>query len=242
VKKVLLIIMVTSSALQLAAADIDLSMGLHTGFVPGLGGSLESAFQRDTLGVPNGVHGINRSTPGIETKMIEPLLARQAGADADLIFLQRIRVGLAVNAVWSAYGGTGYSIDSGGDRLKVSYSMRMVDVPLTIGVSIPAGTMSRFSLSAGLAFNYGIYENSFESATIDRSSDFRGWALPLVVLLKGEFFLNNDLSLTSSLSHYRGFTEPLKSGSDYARIDFSGVRWDVGLAFRIKLNVEIKGV
>lgn len=222
------------------SSDITLGLGIHTGFLPEMGGSLKSDYQTNTLLTPNGIYGINRTAPGVATKKIDPILGRSAGVSADFIFMQYMILKFSLNAAINQFGGAGITIDPSGGAMDAAYSLMFFDLPIAAGVSIPAGGSVRLALCAGLALSYGIYNNSFKSATISREGSFAGFAAPMVIILKGNFFLTGNISATSSFSVYRGATDPVRSGGDYARIDFSGIRWDIGASYRIKLKSRLK--
>lgn len=213
------------------AIETDVSLGAHFGLAPALGGDLGSRFQENTLGVNNGIEGINRSMSGIDTDKVERLLGGYGGIDFKVIFIKYLMIRLQANFTMNMTGGTGISLDQAENRLEVSYSFWAVDIPVQVGVSVPFGNTVRISLSGGIAFAYGTYSNSFKSATVNSSAEFTGWTFPWIIMLSGEFFLKEYIALTSSLVYYNGATDIIRSGSDYAKIDFGGFRWNIGFSY-----------
>ena len=222
------------------SAMITLSTGINGGIMPSPGGNLSSYIQSGTLGVDNGIDGINRSESGLSTGNIGKLLGASAGVTGRVFISDYYMIRMAVNYTMSITGGTGETIDLSSNVVETTYSVWLIDVPITAGISIPFWKDVRISLSGGLALGYGNYSNSFKSAALNSSASFSGWAFPVVFIISGEYFITNSSSLITSISYYKGSSTIIKSGSDYAKIDFTGYRWNVGISFFFDMqNIQL---
>ena len=224
-------LLVMASLQQAHAIDTDVSLGAHFGLAPSLGGDLHSRFQETVLGVSNGIDGINRSMPGIKTDKAERLLGAYGGIDLKAVFIKYLMIRLQANFTMNMIGGTGSSLDLSENKLRVRYTMWAVDIPFCLGASVPLGRSVRISLCGGVAFAYGNYSNSFKSSTVSSSAEFEGWTFPWVIMLSGEYFFRKDIAIISSVVYYHGATDTIKSGSDFAQIDFTGFRWNIGFSY-----------
>ncbi len=210
----------------------EIGFGIYTGLAPAMGGSMNTYIQEMTLGVESGIDSINREMAGRDTEEIERLLGVVGGFEGKVIVLNYLMIRVGANYLKSFYGGKGKTLDPADDVVAVKYSMWACDFPLTVGVSIPFWKDIRISLSGGIAYAYGSQSSSFKSATLNQSTSVTGWALPLVFILAGDHYLTNTLSLTSTISYYKGVSRVKSdSGPDYARVDFSGYRWTLGFSF-----------
>lgn len=207
------------------------SVALFTGMYPTMGGNLHSAAQSDLLGINNGIADINRYTHGIDNERIDKLTGFAVGTEFRALIYNLLLFKAGINYSTSLLGGTGTSTDLLGNSLKVHYSMWTIDTPFLVGISYPFGERIRLSFCSGLALAYGSYSNSFKSATVNSSATFSGWAIPLCVSFGGEYILNNNIALISSITYYKGRSGTIKDKSDYASINFSGYRWQLGAAY-----------
>lgn len=235
------ILMAASSGLFASdISDIEVSVGIHAGFYPEMGGNLQSFFQSDTLDAPDGIYDINRTENGKETSFIKPLLGRYAGLNTDITIRRHFIIRTSLNFSKDYYGGRGTSLDHLDDEMDVRYKLTIIDFPIAAGLAVPVRDRVKISLCAGIAVAYGKYQNSFESANISSSGTFSAWGAPFVIMLKGEIFLTENISLSSSVNTYQGATGPVRSGDDYARIDFSGIRWDIGAAYHFDTDIKFR--
>ncbi|HPI91426.1 MAG TPA: hypothetical protein PK859_19120 [Spirochaetota bacterium] len=215
----------------LFAINTAVSLGAHIGLAPDMGGNLQSRVQRTELGVDNGIDGINRSMDGVKTEKINKLLGAYGGMDFKVVFAKYFLFRLQTNFVMNFFGGTGVTLDQSENRLTAKYSLWIVDIPVGLGVSVPFGDIVRISLCGGVAFAYGSYSNSFKSSTVNSSATFETWTFPWLIMLSGEYFFREDIAITTSLAYYQGSSDVIKSRSDYAKIDFSGFRWNIGFSY-----------
>jgi len=241
-KKLLLLIILVSainSENTVYAIPVDLSVGGYAGYIPCMGGDLHSRIQETSMGSANGVYGINRSQDGKKKKKIYPLTGFNAGADFRAIFYDFILLKLGLNYTLSFTGGEGKTLDLSENITSVKYSMWYVDVPLCLGIVLPFWKNAAVSVAAGFSFAYGVYSNKFQSATpLNSSGTFENWTFPVVIILNGEYFFTDHISINSSISFYKGITDVSKSGTDYARIDFSGYRWTIGASYHFVVTLR----
>jgi hypothetical protein len=222
----------------LDAESVSVSGGLYGSFMQSMGGNLDS-YNQHFFGSNSGIDGINRSMDGYSTSNIDRLTGVFAGFDVKAIFLDYYLVRVGVNYGMSIIGGKGKTVYNDGvdHSLKCEYSLKQYDFPLTLGLSIPFWKDSRISVSCGTAFAMATYENKFQSDTIEWKGKFTGWAFPLVVLIQGDFFIAPEVSLTSTISYYKGRTKVIKDSSDndgnidFASIDFTGYRFSLGVSY-----------
>ena len=162
------------------------------------------------------------------------------GALFKAIFHDYYQVRMALNYTMGYFGGSGKTVydDSGTTRLlECEYSFRELDVPVTFGISIPFWKDIRIAFSCGLAYAYADYSYSFEADNGQQwKGSFKGWGLPLVIILEGEYFITDRVAASTSIVYYKGSTKVLKDGSDtggtdFARIDVSGYRYNLGVTF-----------
>lgn len=238
---ILAVFILTVAMLEMPVFGMNYSVGLYGGFMPSMGGNLNSSVQASEFQSKNGIDGINKSLSGFDTSPVERLLGATAGLDFKASFSDYFLVRLAGNYTRSVVGGNGKTVyDDTGTAylLECDYAMTVYDVPLTVGLAIPFWKDVKISFSCGLAFAYGQYQNSFKSsAPLDYKGSFTGWAFPLVLLLQGEYFLAEKTSLSALLSYYNGSTKTLEDGEksdgsvDFAPIDFTGYRFSFGVAY-----------
>jgi hypothetical protein len=214
------------------AAYPETGVGFYTGLAPAMGGSMNTYVQNTTLGVGSGIDSINREMSGRDTEEIDRLLGVVGGFEGKVIVLNYFMIRLGANYIKSFIGGTGKTLDLSDELVTVKYSMWACDFPLTVGLSLPFWKDVRISLSGGIAYAYGSQSSSFKSVTLDQSTSVKGWAIPLVFIMAGEHYLTNTLSLTSTISYYKGASRVKgDNGSDYGRVDFTGYRWTIGCFF-----------
>ncbi len=233
--RIALLILLTAAAGPLYAASF--SVGAQAGFMPSLGGNLHSS-THETIGVHNGIDGINRSLDGYDTSTIDRLLGAGGGIVLRATFYDYFFVRLGGNFIKNARGGKGTTLyDNAGtpELLEVDYSVFVIDTPLTAGLAVPFWKDVRIAFSVGAAFAYGNYKNSLKPESGgDVKGKFRGYGFPLVILVEGDYFLNEKISLTASLAYYKGSTDIRKDryrtdgDIDFARIDFTGYRFSMG--------------
>ncbi|HDP79871.1 MAG TPA: porin OmpL1 [Spirochaetes bacterium] len=242
IKKYILLI---CTALFMAAAGADgsvmnYSVGLYGGFMPSAGGNLHSAAQEEYFSTTSGLDGINKSMDGYSTSEIKRLLAVTGGIELKAIFFDYFFARLAGNYTRSVLGGTGKTLydDAGTPTLlKCEYTYQSLDIPLTVGLSIPFWKDVTISFSCGAAYARGWTTNKFESSAGNMKGSFSGYTFPLVLLLEGDYFITKKLSLNSSLSYYKGSTRSIRDGKksdaveDYSRIDFTGYRFGFGVSY-----------
>ena len=231
---------------SLAAARVNYAMTLHGGMMPSLGGDLMSHEQGATFNSSTGIDGINNSASGFDTSPVDRLLGASVGLTFKVTFYGYFHMRIGGNYFQNIYGGTGKTVydDGGTDRLlKCEYSMWGYDIPVTVGLTIPFWKDMKISFSTGLAYAYGEYTNKFESnAPLEYKGKFKGWALPMVIHLEGEYFLTRQLAAYTSLSYYNGSTSVLadkkdddaSGNTDYASIDFTGYRFNLGVSYYFK--------
>ncbi len=232
---------------QLGAQRFNISGGIYGSYMPSMGGNLNSYNQVAYFDSNSGIDSINKSANGADTSNIDRLSGAFAGMDIKAVFFDYFMARLGINYGMSVAGGKGKTLINGGaNYLKCNYSMKQLDSPLTVGVSVPFWKDFRISVSCGTAFAYAVYENKFQSdstavpfsatqSTI--KGKFTGWAFPLVILLQGDLFIAPDIALTSTISYYKGRTKVIKDSSDgdgnvdYASIDFTGYRFSLGVSY-----------
>jgi hypothetical protein len=237
-----LLLAILAAAGPLRAAT-SLSVGMQAGFMPALGGNLHSS-THESIGVYNGIDGINKSLDGYDTSTIDRLLGAGGGIEIRATFRDYFFARLAGNFTMAAWGGAGttiYDTPAVGftpELLECSYSMYVIDVPLTAGLAVPFWKDVRIAFSVGAAFAYGNYKNSFRPESGgDLKGKFRGYGFPLVLLVDGDYFLSEKLSITASLAYYKGSTDIRKDryrtdgDTDFARIDFTGYRFGMGASW-----------
>ncbi|MCU0844682.1 MAG: hypothetical protein MUC76_07125 [Spirochaetes bacterium] len=233
-----LLVILAVAAGPLHAASF--SLGAQAGFVPSLGGNLHSS-THETIGVYNGIDGINKSLDGYDTSTINRLLGASGGIVLKATFYDYFLVRLGGNFTMDVRGGSGttlYDTPAPGftpELLDCTYSMYVIDAPLTAGLAVPFWKDVRIAFSCGAAFAYGNYKNSLRPESGgDVKGKFRGYGFPLVLLVEGDYFLNAKVSITASLAYYRGSTDIRKDryrtdgDTDFARIDFTGYRFSMG--------------
>ena len=221
-------------------AAVSLSAGVQAGFMPSPGGNLHSSTHEE-IGVGNGIDGINRSMSGYDTKPVDRILGASAGLEFRAVFYDYFFARLAGNFTTRARGGSGTTLyDNGGtpELLDCEYLVHIIDAPLTAGLVVPFWKDVRIAFSVGAAFAYGNYKYYFEPESGGRyKGKFRGYGFPLVLLVEGDYFLNEKLSITASLAYYRGSTDIRRDryrtdgDTDYARIDFTGYRFAMGASW-----------
>lgn len=250
IRKLLITTAILLLALPAAAAS-NYAVGFYLGYTPSLGGNLNSYSQMASFQSRNGIDGMNRSLSGFTTINIDRLLGGFAGMEAKGLFYDYFLVRLGANYFYSVWGGKGTTVFERAATyylLDCEYTFQGYDIPLTVGLCIPFWKDMKISFSCGFAFAYADYENNFKSATyttpFDYSGSFKGWALPLVILVEAEYFISPKLAVSSSLSYYKGSTDVIRdrtrsetavpaigSQVDFAKIDFTGYRISFGLSY-----------
>jgi hypothetical protein len=232
---------------ELSAEKVSVSGGFYGSYMSSMGGNLSSSTQEIYFDSNSGIYSINKSMDGTDTSNIDRLTGAFAGFDIRAIFLDYYLLRIGANYGMNVLGGKGKTIiNAGANYLKCEYSLKQFDIPVTLGLSIPFWKDSRISVSCGTAFAWASYENKFESdsvaapfsATQDTiKGKFTGWAFPLVVLIQGDLFVMPDVSLTSTISYYKGRTKVIKDSKDsdgdvdFASIDFTGYRFSLGVSY-----------
>lgn len=249
----ILLIFITTlfSPFAINAMDVSQAISFYGGVAPELGGSCYSYLQDNAFGTPgvidsypNGINGINKLQTGYSTSNISKLLGLTAGISLKIIFQEYFALKVGANYFNSVWGGKGTTVfyDGTNDRLlQCEYSIEGFDIPVTAGISIPFYRDIRISITGGFAYAFGTYKNYFESESqFIYKGRFKGTAFPLVVNCEGEYFVNERIAVTSSLSYYYGKTKSIKDykqsdlNTDYAPIDFSGYRYVIGLSYYFK--------
>jgi hypothetical protein len=232
----------------LYAEKVSVSGGIVSGVMPSMGGNLNSISQEINYGSATGIDGINREMDGFSTDNIDRLTGVYAGLEFKAVFFDYYLLRIGANYGMSVLGGKGKTVfystepaDLDYFTLKCEYSYTQYDFPVTIGVSIPIWKDARLSVSGGAAYARATYENKFTSddtaASFERKGKFTGWGFPLVVLVQGDYYLNEKLALTSALAYYKGSSKVIRDSSnsdgdtDFACIDFSGYRFNLGVSY-----------
>ena len=224
-----------------ANTSFDTGVAIYGGFAPTFGGNLTTTFQQDTLNLPNGILSINRTKTGETSAPIAPLLGGTAGIEFWGITRDFIIISCGANFTYGIMGGSGNSLDNSENTMSVKYSLWTVDIPLTVGITIPFWDDIRISFKSGIAIAYGKYSNVFKSSIINSSSNFTGYGAPVVTSLAGDYLFYHNFSLYMSITHYSGSTKIIKDEADYASINFSGYRIYVGTSFRFKSSSSTTG-
>ena len=226
-------------AVALPAAAVNFAAGAYGGIAPSLGGNLQSSWQYYEYGSSNGIDGMRRSLKGSDTSGMDRLLGVSGGVMFKMLFMEYYQIRIGGNYTRGVLGGEGTSVydDAGDVMVDCEYTFLMYDVPVTFGISIPFWKDLKVIFSCGIAYARAQYENRFETTADVIKGDFSGWGLPLVILLEGEYFLNDSLAVSSSISHYRGTSKLIRdsersdSNTDYARLHFNGYRYYAGITF-----------
>ena len=243
---ILLLIFISVST-HLFAEKLTFSTGINAGYMPSMGGNLDSLSQELYYGSASGVDGINRKIDGYSTTDIERLTGVYFGFDFNAFFYDYFLVRTGFNYGMSVYGGKGKTVfyspppDDDYFILKCEYSYRQFDVPLTVGVCIPFWKDAKILITCGAAYANAKYVNKFKSedtaVPFNRKGSFSGWGIPLVVLIQGDYFVTEKVALTTAISYYRGESKVIKDSSDndgdtdFAVIDFSGYRFNLGVSY-----------
>ena len=224
----------------LFAEKVNYALGFYAGYAPSLGGNLHSSVQKNDFQSENGLDGMNRSQEGYSTSRINRLMGVAGGAEFKVLFYDYYQLRIAGNYVMAVYGGSGKTVydDIRTTReLTCSYKFSQWDVPVTMGLSIPFWKDFKIAFGCGVAYANAVYQNKFSSDTVERKGSFKGWGLPLVILLEGEYFFNDQFAVSSILSYYKGSSQVVKDGTtsdgstDFARIDFTGYRFHLGVSY-----------
>ena len=236
----LCVFIILAASVALNAAPVNFAIGAYGGIAPSLGGDLQSLLQYDVFGSSNGIDGMRRTLDGSDTTGMDRLLGVSGGILIKMLFMEYYQIRLGANYSRGIAGGEGTSVyDNGGTDTPVDceYSFLMYDVPLSFGISIPFWKDLKVIFSCGIAYARAEYKNRFETAGGVAKGEFTGWGLPLVILLEGEYFLNNSIAVSSSISYYRGSSKLLRdsergdSYTDYARLNFNGYRYYAGITY-----------
>ncbi len=225
------------------ASTFNQAISVYAGYIPSLGGNLYSYEQENTFGSATGIDGINKLQTGFSTSTINRLLGATAGATFKIVMYDFFTARIGANYFKSVWGGKGKTVyNDGADRLlECSYSFDGFDIPVTVGIIIPFYKDMKITFSCGIAYAWGRYKNKFESdAPLTYKGQFKGVAYPLVINTEGEYFINEKVAVSTSLSYYRGTTNVIKDSkqgdgnTDYAPIDFSGYRFLLGISYYFK--------
>ncbi len=240
--------------IPLNAKTMNYSIGIYGGFMPSLGGNLDSYVQQEYFNSNSGIDGMNRSMTGYDTSEIDRLFGICGGLEIKAILSDFFLFRIASNyckAVFDGEGKTVFTTDSTNYYLlECDYSYKEYDFPVTIGLAIPFWKDMMLSLSGGIAFTRAEYKNKFKSNTypdpFERKGKFKTWGYPLVILMQGEYFIYRYASLTSSISYYHGSSKLIRDSSkqdfigfdgngtvDFAKIDFSGYKLTFGVSVYI---------
>ncbi len=231
--KYIITLLFTLSTVLLQAAEVSLSV--RGGYSPAVGGSMSTGWQADNLDVYDGINDINRSGGGLAVSSVEDPFGVIAGADLRIIN-NSVYYRVGIEYVYILSGGTGKTLNPAGTEVvKVTYSQWSFDVPLTIGVSLLFWGESRIYLGVGAAFAYGTYSNSFKSATLDHSGSFTAYAVPLVAEFGCEYMVNDRVSLGCDVKYLYGKSSIVNDGTDYARVDFSGLHITASAALHFNI-------
>lgn len=231
-KYIITLLLILSSAIIHAA---EISISVRGGYSPDVGGSMSSGWQADNLDVYDGINDINRSDGASAVSSVEDPLGVVAGADLRIIS-NSVYYRAGIEYVYVLSGGTGKTLNPAGTEVvKVEYSQWSFDVPLTIGVALFFWGESRIYLGIGAAFAYGTYSSSFKSATLDHSASFTAYALPLVAEFGCEYMVNERFSLGCDVKYLNGRSPSVKDGTDYARVDFSGIHITASAALHFNI-------
>ncbi|MFH0976324.1 MAG: hypothetical protein V1874_11135 [Spirochaetota bacterium] len=249
-KKTLLIIvfLIITQIQDISAETVSVSGGFYAAYMPSMGGNLGSYTQETYFNSNSGIDGINRSMDGYSTSNIDRLTGVFAGFDVKAIFHDYYLIRVGANYGMSIMGGKGKTIYNDGTyhNLECEYSLKQYDFPVTVGLSIPFWKDARISLSCGTAFARATYENKFESDSTAApfsatqsaiKGKFTGWAFPLVVIIQGDYFLKQEVALTTTIAYYKGSTKVIKDSKDndgnidFASIDFTGYRFNLGVSY-----------
>lgn len=224
--KLLIMLLLFTPWTQLYSAEF--ASSLRMGYSPEVGGSMHSGWQQENLEVQNGIYDINRSADSFALSTVETPLGFNAAFDFKVIIDKvYLKAGAGYNRTIA--GGKGTTLYASLlEEVKVKYKQWSLDFPVTFGATLIFWNESRISLGCGVAFAYGNYSNSFKSATLDHSGSFTSYAIPLVAELSGEAFISPDTSIICSVDYFYGKSKIVKDGSDYARVDFSGMRLSAG--------------
>lgn len=216
-------------------AAVEMSISARAGYSPAVGGSMSSQWQADNMGSPDGINTINRSQAGTELSTVEVPRGVVGGVGVrftgDVIYFR-----WGVEGVYTMFGGKGKTLNPAGTEVvNVNYSQWSVDVPFTIGMSLLFWGESRVYAGVGMALAYGSFSSSFKSASLDHSAGFKGYAVPLVAEAGCEYMLTQKLSVGCEIKYFSGKSDPVKSGSDSARVDFSGYHITAGVSWRFNI-------
>jgi len=208
-------------------------ISIQLGYAPEVGGSMHTGWQYENLGNYDGINDINRSDGSGNTTTIEKPLGvlinlgyRNLG---DVIYFKT-----GLTAVYSFHGGDGKTLDqTGSEVVEASYKVFWGEIPLIWGIYVDFWDEVRLSLGAGVAFAYGMYMNSFSSASLDNSASFKGYGFPLLAEFNCEYRLSENTASMATIQYSRGESKTIESGDDYARLDFTCFRFMMGLSRRI---------
>ena len=213
------------------ASAASISLLLKGGYVPELGGSMHSSWQAENLGVMDGINDINRSGGGINVSSIEAPVGFVAGLDARLAG-STFYLKSGVRYVKSVSGGSGSTLNdfgSGVEKVDVTYSVWFVHVPVTAGIIYNFWDEAKIYLGGGTGFAYGVYSNSFSSASAEHSARFAGYAAPLVAELGCEYILGSSVFINCGLTYIYGKSDVVEDDGDYGRIDFTCYSFTAGI-------------
>ncbi|MBN2039562.1 MAG: hypothetical protein JW864_05945 [Spirochaetes bacterium] len=240
------------AGMPLSAEKLTFSAGINASFMPSMGGSLATHSQESYYQSSSGVDGINRRMDGYKTSDIERLTGACFGFDFNILFYDYFLLRTGFNYGRNVCGGKGKTVfyspapDDDYFILECEYSYRQYDIPLTAGVCIPFWNDAKISVSCGAAYANALYKNKFESedtaVPFERKGKFSGWGIPLVVMIQGDYFVNEKIALTTKISYYRGRSRLKKDKSDddgdtdFATLDFTGYKFNLGVSYYIFLK------
>lgn len=244
---------------NLYPVNMNYAVGIYAGVAPSLGNGLQSYVQQTYLGAPGGIDDINTTVRGGKTEHVNRLMGASGGMEIKGIFLDYYFVRIGSNYTMGVYGGKGTTLYTEDNvsyyRMDCKYSLMIFDIPFTVGLSVPFWKDMKISISCGFAYARAVYKNEFESketpVPFSREGSFKGSAYPLVILVEGEYFVSNNISIISIMTYYKGSTKLIRDGqdtdtdgllvsgspvgvTDYASVDFTGYRFYIGVSFYVR--------
>ncbi len=227
--QMILLLMIMPCAVLRASGN---SVSLQLGYAPEIGGSMHTGWQYENMGNSDGINDINRSDGTGSTATVE----KPVGAVLSLgyrSFGEGIYFKTGISGVYSIYGGKGKTLNQAGTEVvDVKYTMMWGEIPFILGIHMEFWKEIRLSLGAGFAFAYGLYMNSFSSATIDNSAMFLGYGFPLIAEFSCEYRLSETVDYIATVQYMRGESRLIENGGDYTRLDFTSFRLLLGLTRR----------
>ena len=229
--KIYTLLIILAAAVEVSASSV--AAVFKGGYAPAMGGSMHTGWQAEYLGSYDGINDINRSGSSLEVSTIEKPMGAAAGAElrytGDFLYLKS-----GADIVYSYSGGSGstvYNFGAGDEKVEADYSLWYYYIPVTAGVIIGFWDEAMIYAGGGAAYAYGSFSTKFQSVSIEHEASFSGYAIPLVAELGCEYILTSNAALSCNVVYLHGRSGIIESGSDYARIDFSGFSFTAGLVF-----------